>query len=197
MLCNNKLNKFRYPLMDTMYNNIPCIVVAMTTAFEEMIVCKKCNTHDAYNISDPQYRNYVYETLNEFNRAVATSHSDGYTTLDDANKYIRSIFKVKKRHHFNRNDRPALSTIHLIDEIKDEKCIICVKGHYIYYNGRSYFSAFDNDLDEIIEVWVLGSIKNDNNSMASFDLLTTNRKLKSSPQNSPFPRRNTSYVRGD
>lgn len=81
---------------------------------------------------------------------IETSKKNGYTTLADQNKYIRKYLNVDKSLSFKRGERPLLK-----DLIKGEsrRAIICVYGHYVYYDGTDYWSFFDNDNDEVVRVW--------------------------------------------
>ena len=76
--------------------------------------------------------------------------NDGYLTLKDMNKYIRSCMDIRKRQDFKRGERKTLQDFLSGNK---EKGIICVRGHYIYVEGETYYSFFDNDMDEVITVW--------------------------------------------
>lgn len=75
---------------------------------------------------------------------------DGYVTLKDANRYIRDSLHVKKRIDYKRGQRPLLNNLHI-----DGKAIICVLGHFLYADGETYYSFFDNENDEVVAVWLL------------------------------------------
>lgn len=78
--------------------------------------------------------------------------ADGWSSLDNTNKYVRKHLPVRKKVYFKRGTRPLLR-----DFLKDneEKCLICVYGHFVYAKGRDYWSFFDNDNDEIVCIWFL------------------------------------------
>lgn len=80
-------------------------------------------------------------------------HLDGYLSLDGMNRYVRKYLPVKKRMNFKRGHRPIL--IDFVGSLEGQAAVICVKGHYIYFNGKDYYSFFGNDYDEVICAWVL------------------------------------------
>ena len=75
---------------------------------------------------------------------------DGYATLASANKWIRRNLSVTKRTDYKRGERSKLKDLHL-----DGRAIICVLGHYIYVDGETYWSFFDNEYDDVVTVWKL------------------------------------------
>ena len=75
---------------------------------------------------------------------------DGYTTLEEANKYIRKNLSVRKRIDYKRGNRPKLKEINM-----DGKAIVCVLGHYLFVDGDVYYSFFNNNNDNIISIWLL------------------------------------------
>ena len=83
---------------------------------------------------------------------MSPSSIDGYTTLADQNRYVRQYLNVAKSVTFKRGERPKLKDL-LANETR--KAIICVYGHFVYYNGKNYLSYFDNDNDEVVRVWYL------------------------------------------
>ena len=77
--------------------------------------------------------------------------ADGYLSLDGMNRLIRAHTDVKKRENYKRGQRPALRDFahaHL-----GQKAVICVAGHFIYFDGRDYHSFFWNGGDPVISVW--------------------------------------------
>lgn len=79
---------------------------------------------------------------------VARIRDDGYATLNSANWFIRENLPIKKRIDFKRGQRPLLKDIS-----HDIKAVICVYGHYLYYEYGNYWSYFDNDNDEVVAIW--------------------------------------------
>ena len=75
---------------------------------------------------------------------------DGYATLASANKYIRSNLPIKKRVDYKRGQRPVLKDLDI-----EGRAIVLVLGHFIYFDGKAYHSFFNNDLDEVVSVWLI------------------------------------------
>ena len=76
--------------------------------------------------------------------------SDGWATLDVANKFIRENMPVKKRINYRRGERPLLCELNL-----DGRAIVCVYGHLLYLDHDTYYSFFDNEDDDVVAVWIL------------------------------------------
>lgn len=76
--------------------------------------------------------------------------SDGYATLQTANRFIRDHLPVRKRIDYRRGERPKLRELHL-----DGKAVVCVYGHLIYVEGETYHSFFYNENDDVVAVWLL------------------------------------------
>lgn len=79
---------------------------------------------------------------------------DGYLSLDGMNKLIRANLSVYKRENYKRGERPVLRDFahaHI-----GKKAVICVAGHYIYFDGRDYHSFFWNGKDQVVSVWYIG-----------------------------------------
>ena len=81
--------------------------------------------------------------------------ADGYTRLDEANRFIRANLAVKKSIEYRRGERPKLNEINL-----DGKAIVCVLGHYLYLDHNEYYSFFDNLNDDVVRVWILKDERN-------------------------------------
>lgn len=77
---------------------------------------------------------------------------DGYLSLEDANKFIRSFLSVRKKTYYKRVDRISLREFLSMNE---EKCCVCVYGHFIYVDGHDYWSFFENEDDQVVCVWYL------------------------------------------
>lgn len=80
-------------------------------------------------------------------------HSDGYLSLDGLNRLIRANMAVKKMEYFKRGERPTL--YNWAHEHIGQRAVICLLGHYIYFNGYDYFSYFENDDDPVVKVWYI------------------------------------------
>jgi len=80
-------------------------------------------------------------------------HNDGYLSLDGMNKLIRSNQKVKRCDYFKRGNRPSLLEWASMHE--GERAVICLIGHFIYFDGENHHSFFENDYDPVVKVWYL------------------------------------------
>ena len=78
--------------------------------------------------------------------------NDGYLSLDGMNRLIRANMSVKKKVSYKRNERPSLKVwaAHTV-----ERAIVCVYGHFLYFDGKDYHSFFNNADDPIVAVWYL------------------------------------------
>ena len=83
---------------------------------------------------------------------VRLKNTEGYATLEETNKSIRANLPISKRIYYRKAERISLS-----DFLKNnkEKCIVCVLGHYIFVDGKDYYSYFDNDSDVVVCVWYI------------------------------------------
>lgn len=110
------------------YQGMPCSYVGTGCAYE--------------NIWGEPFRYPVPENL----------RNDGYLSLDDANKFIRAHLMVRKKVYFRKNERITLREFLAKNT---EACCVCVYGHFIYVNGKDYWSFFDNEDDQVVCVWYL------------------------------------------
>ena len=118
-------------LPNSKYEELPCLYVAVGTAYEK-----------------------IYQTT--FIKSIPDSVKiNGYMTLQNANKFIRENLPVRKYQYYTKKERPLLKDL-LIKN--DEKCIICVYGHYIYVDGTDYWSFFNNMDDKVVAVWYLKGV---------------------------------------
>lgn len=77
---------------------------------------------------------------------------DGYLSLDAMNRLVRANCPVKRRRDFKRGQRPTLAQyVHA----NQKKAVVCVKGHFLYTDGKDYYSFFWNGQDEVVCVWEL------------------------------------------
>lgn len=78
--------------------------------------------------------------------------ADGYLPLDKEDAYLRKFVQVTKKQYFKRGERPKLKEF-----LKDNKgpAAVCVYGHFIFAVNGDYWSFFDNDNDEIVQIWYL------------------------------------------
>lgn len=80
-------------------------------------------------------------------------HSDGYLSLDGMNALIRANVEVKKTAYFRRGERPTLREF--AERNAGQKAVICLLGHFIYFDGKDYYSFFRNENDKVVKVWFL------------------------------------------
>ena len=116
-------------------------------------------TPNAYLESEPCLVTAVYCAMSLYNTSphgFPKIRSDGYATLDAANRWIRDNLRIRKRIDFKRGERPKLKDLHLQD-----KAIVCVLGHYIFLDHETYWSFFDNEEDDVVAVWVLKEERQD------------------------------------
>lgn len=115
-------------LPDDIYRGLPCSTVAVGTALG-------IKAQDALS-----------------GLVSASLHSDGYLTLNDMNRLVRANMPVQRRRDFKRGLRPTLAEY--VHEYR-RRAIVCVRGHYLYTDGKNYFSFFYNGQDEVVCVWEL------------------------------------------
>ena len=113
---------------DRKYFDMPCAHVAIGTAYERRF-CKPF----------PQ-------------QALSIARANGYCTLREADSAIRHLLPVRKKVYFKRNERMALSEFLGANEAH---CVVCVLGHYIYAEGSTYWSFFDNEDDPVVCAWYI------------------------------------------
>ena len=77
---------------------------------------------------------------------------DGYLTLEGENKFLRMFLPIEKKVYFRRSERITLKEFLSTNE---KKCAVCVYGHFVYVDGKDYYSFFDNDFDKVVCVWYI------------------------------------------
>lgn len=80
-------------------------------------------------------------------------HNDGYLSLDGMNKLIRGNQKVRRCDYYKRGNRPSL--LEWASSHAGARAVICLLGHFIYFDGEDYHSFFENDYDPVVKVWYL------------------------------------------
>ena len=121
---------------DAIYEHQPCSVVALGCA---MGIARKS---DLRPLKSAQLR------------------ADGYLSLRGMNELVRANLSVIRQEKFKRGERPVLRDFahaHL-----GQRAVICVLGHYIYFDGRDYYSYFWNGQDDVVSVWYLDDKKEEN-----------------------------------
>ena len=79
-------------------------------------------------------------------------HLDGYLSLDCMNRYVRANLSIKRKVQYPKANRPTLKDF--LEE-NTEKCVVCVKGHYVYADHNTYWSFLRNARDPVVAVWYL------------------------------------------
>ena len=80
-------------------------------------------------------------------------HSDGYLSLKAMESLIRANMEVTGKAYFKRGERPALRDFAHANE--GRKAVICLLGHYVYFDGRDYHSFFWNGGDPVVQAWFI------------------------------------------
>ena len=111
------------------YLDLPCSVVSIGCASEML------------------YGSFDYGKIKEFSEQA--SANGNYATLRSVNVQVRKFLKVKKYTYYSRAERKTLK------EFSGIKAVVCVLGHYVFLNGGTYYSYFDNGNDKVVAVWEL------------------------------------------
>lgn len=110
------------------YLDLPCSVVSIGCASELL------------------HGSFEYGKIKEFSEQA--SANDNYATLRSVNEQVRKFFNVKKYAYYPRAKRKTLKECY-----SGKTAIVCVLGHYIFVDGDSYYSFFDNENDMVVAVW--------------------------------------------
>ena len=112
------------------YLDLPCSVVSIGCASETL--------HGSFD----------YGKIKAFSEQA--SANDNYATLRSLNEQVRKFFNVKKYTYYTRAERKTLKEC-----CSGKTAIVCVYGHFVFVNGDTYYSYFDNDNDKVVAVWEL------------------------------------------
>jgi hypothetical protein len=80
-------------------------------------------------------------------------HDDGYLSLNSMNRLIRANLIVNRQVKFKKGERPVLRD--WAHENLGKRAVVCVLGHFLFFDGRDYHSFFWNGGDEVVCVWYL------------------------------------------
>lgn len=127
------------------HNGYPCITVS--------IGCALNSFYDAKTLIEDCERSGLLPGTGFYNGIGTKGNTGGYCSLKDANTIIRKGLDIKKAATYKRGERPSLSEF--AEQFPNEKAIICVAGHFIYYHNREYDSFFNNENDPVIKVWLI------------------------------------------
>ena len=79
--------------------------------------------------------------------------ADGYLSLSNMTKYIKENLDVAKKETFKRGERPKLRD--WVHANIGKKAVVCCLGHFVYVDGRDYYSYFYNGGDDVVCTWIL------------------------------------------
>lgn len=82
-------------------------------------------------------------------------HPDGYLPLASMNRYVRDTLPVAKAQSFRRGQRPSLKEFL---EKNTGRAVILVEGHFVFADGRTYWSFLRNAHDPVVHVWHLKEV---------------------------------------
>ena len=85
--------------------------------------------------------------INDFFQQI---RDDGYATLQKANRFIRDNLNIKGTVTYKKGEIPLLKDLKL-----DRRAIVLVIGHFVYVDGDKYWSYFQNDFDEVVQIWFI------------------------------------------
>lgn len=77
---------------------------------------------------------------------------DGYLPLAAMNRYVRAMLPVARAQSFRRGQRPSLKEFL---ETNEGRSVILVEGHFVFADGRTYWSFLRNAHDSVVHVWYL------------------------------------------
>ena len=127
------------------YSGFPCITVGIGCAFDSF--------YDAKTLIESCENDGLLPGTDFYNGIGSKGDKGGYCSLKDANTIVRKGFDIKKAATYRRGERPTLSEF--AKQFPNEKALICVAGHFIYYHNGEYDSFFNNENDPVIKVWFI------------------------------------------
>ncbi len=80
-------------------------------------------------------------------------HKDGYLSLKGMEALILAHRAVDCKAYYKGGQRPTLKEF--MARNKGRKAIICLLGHFVYFDGNDYYSYFFNDNDDVVQAWFL------------------------------------------
>lgn len=111
----------------SIYNYMPCSVVAVGCAIGA-------------------------DSVNALNGLKSRSlHSDGYLSLRGMESLVKANLDVTGKEYYRKGQRPALRDFAHAHE--GRKAVICLLGHFVYFDGHDYYSFFKNGGDQVVQVW--------------------------------------------
>lgn len=110
------------------YEGLPCSFVGTGCAYED--------------INGKRFKAELPEGLKQ----------DGWASMKILNQYVRTHLPIKKQVYYKRGERFKLRDFL---ENNDTQAGVCVYGHFIYVNGKDYWSFFDNRNDDVVCIWYI------------------------------------------
>ena len=98
---------------------------------------------------------YAYKDIYKVNMSmddIVKARPDGYLALSKMHTYVNMLFHVSKAEQYGKAKRFPLGEFLLNN---DKKAIVCVLGHYVYVDGKNYYSFFNNYGDMVVKIWYL------------------------------------------
>ena len=78
-------------------------------------------------------------------------HKDGYLSLQNMERLIKANFEVDCKVYFKRGSRPTLEEF--AERRMGLRAIVCLEGHFVYFDGENYYSFFENSKDRVVQAW--------------------------------------------
>lgn len=78
-------------------------------------------------------------------------HKDGYLSLQNMERLITENLSVDCKVYFKRGCRPTLEVF--AGGREGLRAIVCLEGHFVYFDGENYYSFFENDKDRVVQAW--------------------------------------------
>ena len=77
--------------------------------------------------------------------------SDGYLSLQGMDDLLKANMRVIRRVYYKRGERPRLWDF--MRENKGRRAVLCLLGHFVYFDGEDYHSFLKNDGDLVVKAW--------------------------------------------
>ena len=64
---------------------------------------------------------------------------------------LKANMRVIRRVYYKRGERPRLWDF--MRENKGRRAVLCLLGHFVYFDGEDYHSFLKNDGDLVVKAW--------------------------------------------
>ncbi len=96
--------------------------------------------------------------LKNYPLKLRTDRYNEHVSLDNANRYIRTLFDVHKRYHYNRGSRIRSNHYTMPDD--SPYAMACVVGQgYVFIDTVHHDAYYSHSYGDIIEVWTITDMK--------------------------------------